>query len=294
MAAQWVLFGSAGKMGTGGMGGILGSILGGGGGQPSAGGQLGGLAGLLSKGYGYLFPETEMMTSTIMLGEFGEAGGWAAASAGEAATMLDAFAPEVGGATMAAEGLSTEMLGMATPITAVIGGLGMLGKSLGLANNELGQVPVVGGVLGTAQTVFEEGTDLFLNAFVPGAEAAIDAMGGITNFIADLGSGIFDTLFGWLDEGGNVKDAPKVRIPAMAFMTAPVLDSGRYPSALRDGRHFPAILKDDETVFTKKQMQQLSRTPSVEIHIHGDVVDHDKFARKIVPAIQKAIAEGVH
>jgi hypothetical protein len=34
-------------------------------------------------------------------------------------------------------------------------------------------------------------------------------------------------------------------------------------------------------------------SPVVNVHIYGNVVDHDAFAREIVPYITKAVADGV-
>ncbi len=39
--------------------------------------------------------------------------------------------------------------------------------------------------------------------------------------------------------------------------------------------------------------QATTGSPTVNIHIYGNVVDHDKFARELVPAITKAIGDGV-
>ncbi|RJP22715.1 MAG: hypothetical protein C4529_05215 [Deltaproteobacteria bacterium] len=39
--------------------------------------------------------------------------------------------------------------------------------------------------------------------------------------------------------------------------------------------------------------QEPVSSPTVNIHIYGNVVDHDKFARELVPAITKAIGDGV-
>ena len=39
--------------------------------------------------------------------------------------------------------------------------------------------------------------------------------------------------------------------------------------------------------------QETISSPTVNIHIYGNVVDHDKFARELVPAITKAVADGV-
>ncbi len=39
--------------------------------------------------------------------------------------------------------------------------------------------------------------------------------------------------------------------------------------------------------------EKASPSPTVNVHIYGNVVDHDKFARELVPAITKAIGDGV-
>ena len=39
--------------------------------------------------------------------------------------------------------------------------------------------------------------------------------------------------------------------------------------------------------------EEASPSPTVNVHIYGNVVDHDKFARELVPAITKAIGDGV-
>jgi hypothetical protein len=39
--------------------------------------------------------------------------------------------------------------------------------------------------------------------------------------------------------------------------------------------------------------QETISSPTVNVHIYGNVVDHDKFARELVPAITKAIGDGV-
>jgi len=39
--------------------------------------------------------------------------------------------------------------------------------------------------------------------------------------------------------------------------------------------------------------QEPVSSPTVNVHIYGNVVDHDKFARELVPAITKAIGDGV-
>jgi hypothetical protein len=44
---------------------------------------------------------------------------------------------------------------------------------------------------------------------------------------------------------------------------------------------------------TASATQETVRSPTVNVHIYGNVVDHDKFAREIVPAITKAIGDGV-
>lgn len=42
------------------------------------------------------------------------------------------------------------------------------------------------------------------------------------------------------------------------------------------------------------QSAQQPAAPTYNIHIYGNVVDQDKFARELVPSINKAIADGVH
>ncbi|TSA00676.1 MAG: hypothetical protein D4R80_00655 [Deltaproteobacteria bacterium] len=44
---------------------------------------------------------------------------------------------------------------------------------------------------------------------------------------------------------------------------------------------------------TASATQETVRSPTVNVHIYGNVVDHDKFARELVPAITKAIGDGV-
>lgn len=52
----------------------------------------------------------------------------------------------------------------------------------------------------------------------------------------------------------------------------------------------------DEPQWQRQQsyIEPASVSRMVNIHIYGNVVDHDKFARELVPAIQKAEADGVH
>ena len=44
---------------------------------------------------------------------------------------------------------------------------------------------------------------------------------------------------------------------------------------------------------TASPTQETVSSPTVNVHIYGNVVDHDKFARELVPAITKAIGDGV-
>jgi hypothetical protein len=55
-------------------------------------------------------------------------------------------------------------------------------------------------------------------------------------------------------------------------------------------RSAPSIPAAPETA---PATQETVSSPTVNVHIYGNVVDHDKFARELVPAITKAIGDGV-
>jgi hypothetical protein len=54
------------------------------------------------------------------------------------------------------------------------------------------------------------------------------------------------------------------------------------------GAYQPATEHEPET-----SAESEHRTVSVEIHVHGNVVDHTEFGRELAPYIQKAIDDGV-
>ena len=47
------------------------------------------------------------------------------------------------------------------------------------------------------------------------------------------------------------------------------------------------------TATSQAQQPQAPAGPTINFHIYGNVVDHDKFAREMVPSIRKAISDGV-
>ena len=50
---------------------------------------------------------------------------------------------------------------------------------------------------------------------------------------------------------------------------------------------------DVERALSEQAKQETAPTQVVNVHIYGNVVDHDEFAREIIPSITKAMEDGV-